>query len=189
MQWDREAMRWVPETSTDALPRSSDGPSRTAKQAHSVAEDTIPRIWEHASRRRMSPEERDRARGHALVAYLGRFPEADLSAAATSARGRSGNLDWREWRRAVERLSEAMESTELQPTPTPPRASKKRAKQGGVTRRQPKGRAGRMQASAPRFTDPDDSREIRTGSWKGRSPRSVSDAELMKRLKKKYPNL
>jgi len=179
-------MRWVPEPSANAPTQSGHELTRSGERSQLVTEGTVLRIWERASGRSMSPDERQKARGHALVAYLSRFSEADLSATANAALGRSRDLDWREWRRAVERLEASRESTDSAPTRVAPKVAKQQAK------KQAKGKGqvpSKQQGSPPGFTNPDDSREIRTGAWKGRSPRSVKDAELMKRLKKKYPNL
>ena len=187
MQWDPNTMKWVPASSVNAPAAPDVGSSDAAKPTQPVTEETVLRIWEHASRRHMSPEERQRANGHALVAHLRRFSESDLSAAATSATRRGGDLDWREWRRAVERLGKSADPAESPSASVPPAAktTKRRKRQGAKTR---KLKSGRQQKSASRFTNPDDTRGIQTGAWKGRSPRAISDAELMKRLKKKYPN-
>ena len=148
-----------------------------------LSEGAIVRLWERSSGRRMTSDELSRVRGHALVTYLRCFSEEALAAAASAANPGGGDLDWRAWRSVVD---------ELDPRPPADTGTPGPKRTTTATRRERKGRGqgGRgSRKSAARFANPDDSREIQTGAWKGRSPRAISDAELMKRLKKKYPNL
>ena len=186
MRWDRERGRWV-STPSDADSMASDpGPLDVGGSPDRVTEDAVVRIWERASGRPMTPGETDRARGHALVTWLRQFSEEDLSAAATAAVGQGGDLDWGEWRDAVRHAESATRTERPKPDKSTSVSKKRPTKHASKKRRR---KADGARKSGTRFTNPDDTREIQTGSWKGRSPRAISDAELMKRLKKKYPNL
>lgn len=62
-----------------------------------------------------------------------------------------------------------------------PQRSQASARRTGQSRK-------RRKRSRRTSTEPSsDSTEIRKGAWKGRSGRAISDAELMKKLKDKYP--
>jgi hypothetical protein len=69
-----------------------------------LTEAAIVRLWERSSGRRMTSDELCRVRGHALVTYLRRFSQEDLTAAASAVSPHGADLDWRAWRTAVERL-------------------------------------------------------------------------------------
>lgn len=125
---------------------------------YQVSEDVVLHTWEEFSDRLMNEDERSRARGHALVDYLRHFSEVALREGARSAQLAGQDLDWRAWRTAVERAG---------------------------SKRQYATRGSRSRSVEPKSDN--DTREIRKGAWKGRSQRAIDDAELMRKLRKKYP--